>query len=64
MATEVGQDTLVFSGWITWEELVGVEVRELNVLSDKKSQAPPPPPPGRSRRTRVYPGVGGGRRVP
>ena len=41
MATEVGQDTLVFSGWITWEELVGVEVRELNILSDKKSQAPP-----------------------
>ena len=39
MATEVGQDTLVFSGWITWEELVGVEVRELDVLSDKKSQA-------------------------
>ena len=26
MATEVGQDTLVFSGWITWEELVGVEM--------------------------------------
>ena len=61
MATEVGQDALVFSGWITWEELVGVEVRELDVLSDKKSQAPPvPPPPGLSRRTRVNPGVGGG----
>ena len=38
MATEVGQDTLVFSGWITREELVGVEVRVLDVLSDKKSQ--------------------------
>ena len=41
MATEVGQDTLVFSGWITWKELVGVEVRELDVLSDKKSQVAP-----------------------
>ena len=41
MATEVGQDTLVFCGRITWEELVGVEVRELDVLSGKKSQAPP-----------------------
>ena len=52
MATEVGQDTLVFSGWITWEELVGVEVRELDVLSDKKS--------------RVHEGVPGrgGRRLP
>ena len=40
MATEVGHDILVLSiEMITWEELVGIKVRELDILSDEKCQA-------------------------